>query len=60
MSVHRVTVAKGTVIVVTWTLKVRSRVCSDVNRTHENNPWLSAFFEKHSQDWGKSSLDNLA
>lgn len=60
MSVHRVTVAKGTVIIGTWTLKVRSRMCSDVDRTHENNPWLSALFEKHGQDWGRNNVDSLA
>lgn len=60
MSVHRVTVAKGTVIIGTWTLKVRSRMCSDVNRAHENNPWLSALFEKHGQDWGRNNVDSLA
>ena len=52
--------AKETVIIGTWTLKVRSRVCSDVNRTHENNPWLSALLEKHGQDWGRNSVDNQA
>ena len=52
--------AKETVIIGTWTLKVRSRVFSDVNRTHENNPWLSALLEKHGQDWGRNSVDNQA